>query len=48
MLKNILINEYKSVFNDIIIEYNKIIKNNNGYYNYLKIINKLKGVIQIC
>ena len=46
MLKNILINQYKSVFNDIIKEYNNILKKNNGYYNYLKIINhEIKTII---
>ena len=39
MLKDILINEYKSLFNVIINEYNNILKKNNGYYNYIKIIN---------
>ena len=46
MLKDILLNEYKSVFKDIIKEYNNIIKNNSGYYNYLKIINhEIKEII---
>ena len=46
MLKNILLNEYKNVFKNIINEYNNIIKKNNGYYNYLKIINyELKTII---
>ena len=39
MLKKILINEYKSLLKDIIKEYHNIIKKNNGYYNYIKIIN---------
>ena len=38
MLKNILIDWYKSLFKYIINKYNNIIKQNNGYYNYLKII----------
>ena len=38
MLINILINEYKSLFKDIIKEYIKIINKNNGYCEYLKII----------
>ena len=46
MLKNILINQYKSVFNDIIVEYKNILKKNNGYYNYLKIVNyEIKTII---
>ena len=46
MLKNILIEEYKSVFKDIINEYNNIINKNNGYFNYLKIINyEVKTII---
>ena len=46
MLKNILLNEYKNVFKDIINEYNNIIKKNNGYYNYLKIINyEIKTIV---
>ena len=39
MLKDILINEYKNVFKNIIKEYNDFLKKNNGYYNYLKAIN---------
>ena len=39
MLKNILLNEYKSLFKDIMNEYNNIINKHNGYHNYLKIIN---------
>ena len=46
MLKNILLKQYKSVFKDIINEYNNIIKENNGYYNYIKIINyEIKTII---
>ena len=39
MLKNILINEYKSLMNDIFNQYDDFLKKHNGYYNYLKIIN---------
>ena len=39
MLKNILISQYKERLNDIIKEYNNFLSKNNGYYNYLKIIN---------
>ena len=46
MLKNILINGYKNVFNDIIVEYSNIIKQNKGYFKYLKIINyELKTIV---
>ena len=46
MLKNILIKEYKDLLNDIIAEYNKILNKNNGYYNYVKIINhEIKTII---
>ena len=46
MLKDILINEYTKLFKDIINEYSNILKKNNGYYNYLKIINyEIKTII---
>lgn len=46
MLKNILIKQYKSLFKDIVKEYNNILNKNNGYYNYVKIINyEIKTII---
>ena len=38
MLEKVLLNGYISIFHDIINEYEKIVKKNNGYHNYLKII----------
>ena len=46
MLKEILLDGYKSLFMDIINEYNNILNKNNGYYNYLKIIkHEIKEII---
>ena len=46
MLKEILLDGYKNLFMDIINEYNNIIKKNNCYDNYLKIIkHEIKEII---
>ena len=39
MLKNILLSEYKDMLKSIIKGYKDFLSKNNGYYNYLKIIN---------
>ena len=47
MLKEILLNKYQNLFTDIINEYSSILKKNNHYDKYLRIImHEIKEIIR--